>query len=51
MLYINKEDFEKVQLHYEVVKRGEVTTWEQMFIKKDGTKFWARSTMQAIDCK
>lgn len=49
MLYINKEDFEKVQLHYEVVKRGEVTTWEQMFIKKDGTKFWARSTMQAID--
>lgn len=49
MLYINKEDFEKVQLQYEVVKRGEITTWEQMFIKKDRSKFWARSTMQAID--
>jgi polar amino acid transport system substrate-binding protein len=49
MLYINKEDFEKVQLQYEVVKKGEITTWEQRFIKKDRSKFWARSTMQAID--
>ncbi len=49
IFYTSKEDFEKVQSQYEIVKQGKITTWEQIFIKKDRSKFWARITMQTID--
>lgn len=34
---------------YETIWRGETATWEQEFIRKDGTLFWARISGRAID--
>uniref|UniRef100_UPI0040475A82 response regulator n=1 Tax=Aliarcobacter sp. TaxID=2321116 RepID=UPI0040475A82 len=49
IFYAQNEDYESVKKQYEIIQIGEIATWEQKFIRKNGTLFWARVTMQAID--
>ena len=49
MFYSYEKDFELATSQYDIVEKGKITIWEQIFIKKDKSEFWARITMQAID--
>ncbi|MDZ7819299.1 MAG: transporter substrate-binding domain-containing protein [Aliarcobacter sp.] len=49
IFYAENEDYESVKKQYEIIQIGEIATWEQKFVRKNGTLFWARVTMQAID--
>ena len=49
LFYKNDEDFDVVKKEYEILKDGKIASWEQLFLKKDGSSFLARITMQAID--
>jgi PAS domain S-box-containing protein len=49
IFYETNEDYDSVKKQYSIIEAGEIATWEQEFIRKDGNSFWARVTMQAID--
>ena len=49
IFYEKEEDFNLIKKEYKLLKEGKISTWEQIFVKKDGSEFWARITMQAID--
>ena len=49
IFYEKNEDFDLIKKEYKTLEEGKISTWEQIFVKKDGTSFWARITMQAID--
>ena len=47
--YRNEDEFNIIREEYELLKEGKIASWEQIFVKKDGSLFWARVSMQAID--
>ena len=49
IFYEKDGDFESIKKEYKILEEGKISTWEQNFIKKDGSEFLARITMQAID--
>ena len=51
IFYKNEDDFNYVSKEYELLKSGEIATWEQLFVRKNLSTFWARVSMQAIDFK
>mgnify|MGYP005838540933 CR=1 FL=1 len=51
IFYEKEDDFNYVLKEYELLKDGEIATWEQLFVRKNLSTFWARVSMQAIDFK
>ncbi len=49
IFFLNDEDYDSVKEEYEILKEHKVVTWEQKFVRRNGTSFWARISMQAID--
>ena len=49
IFYANEDEFDFIKKEYEPLKAGKTVSWEQLFVKKDSSEFWARITMQAID--
>lgn len=49
IFYANENEFDFIKKEYEPLKDGKTVSWEQLFVKKDSSEFWARITMQAID--
>lgn len=49
IFYEANEDYDSVKKQYSIIESGEIATWEQKFVRKDRSVFWARITMQAID--
>lgn len=49
IFYKNENEFNLIKEEYKFLKEGRIASWEQIFVKKDGSEFWARITMQAID--
>ncbi|MDD3009560.1 MAG: transporter substrate-binding domain-containing protein [Arcobacter sp.] len=49
IFFLNDEDYDSVKEEYEILKEHRVVTWEQKFVRRNGTSFWARISMQAVD--
>ncbi len=49
ILYENDDDFIDVSKRYKEIETGKIEIWEQKLIKKDGTTFWARVSMCAVN--
>ncbi|MDD3055266.1 MAG: response regulator [Aliarcobacter sp.] len=49
VFYQKDEDFDSIKAEYKILEEGKISTWEKVFVKKDGSSFLARVTMQAID--
>lgn len=50
IFYLNDDDYNRVKEEYKTLEKdNKVISWEQKFLRKNGSSFWARISIQAVD--
>ncbi|PUE65598.1 response regulator [Arcobacter caeni] len=49
VFYKTGTDFDEIEEKYFLLLEGKTVSWEQLFVKKDGSEFFGRIAIQAID--